>query len=111
MLGAGTTPPTFGEGMTRPSLLPGSPALAYSAEWLEKGKAGAMIVRCTITRQGNTVDCQIFKPVEYMNEETLRWLSQQRWTPVTFRGEPVEVSYVFQFAFRHGVAPQRNGGW
>jgi hypothetical protein len=60
---------------------------------------------------GNTVDCQILKPVEYMNEETLRWLSQQRWTPVTFRGESVEVSYVFQLAFRHGVAPQRNGGW
>jgi hypothetical protein len=109
--GVPSRPRSFGEGMTRPSLLRGSSPLTYTADWLEKGKDGDLIVKSTLTREGRTIDCKLVNSVDYMNEETLKWLSQQRWTPVTFQGEPVEVRYVFQFAFRQGLAPQRGGGW
>lgn len=65
-------PSGSGEGMTRPVLLPGSPPLSYSPEWLEHGRDGILIVRCTVTRGGRARDCRLIQPVEYMNEQTLR---------------------------------------
>jgi hypothetical protein len=105
------TPTPFGEGMTRPVLQSGSPPLTYSEEWVERGGNGSLIVRCAITREGRIRDCTIVSPVEYMTEQTLRWLAEARFTPVTRNGEPQQVWYVFRFVFAHGRPPERAGGW
>src|SRR5215813_396471 len=105
-------PSSFGEGMNRPVLVRGgSPPLRYSQEWVEKGRDGNFIVRCTLGVDGRCRDCVIVQGIEFMNEETVRWLEQQRFTPVLYRGEPVAVLYVFQLRYVHGSPPSRSGGW
>ena len=61
---------------------------------------GIMLVKCTITTEGNVTNCQIIKPVPLMDQVTLKWLSTAKYTPVTFQGHPVAVSYVFTFRFK-----------
>lgn len=82
------------DGMVRPKLLEGHPirytqlALAYRVE-------GIMKVRCLISREGRLEACRILRPLPFMEMEVLQALVQNRYTPVTFRGEPVPVNYTF----------------
>src|SRR5262249_58153486 len=78
------SPGPFGEGMNRPVLVRGSPPLSYSQQWLEKGRDGNFIVRCTLGVDGRCRDCVIVQGIEFMNEETVRWLGPQPLTPVHY---------------------------
>ena len=97
--GTGTIP--FGEGMTRPEPIPGqSPAPDYTREALEAHIEGLIIVKCVITAEGRLQNCQIIKPLPHMDAAVLEWLSNRRYTPVTFQGRPTKVSYVFNFKLK-----------
>jgi protein TonB len=84
----------FGSGMTKPRMVSG-PALEYTREALEAHVEGTLIVRCTITREGETEDCRVLKGLPHLSEAVRSALEARRYTPVTFQGHPVSVSYVF----------------
>jgi protein TonB len=101
--GTGTGLLPFGEGMNRPVMISssnGSNGPDYSPEARAAEVEGIMLVKCTITTEGNVTNCQIIKPVPLMDQVTLKWLSTAKYTPVTFQGHPVAVSYVFTFRFK-----------
>ncbi|MBF5043351.1 energy transducer TonB [Aggregicoccus sp. 17bor-14] len=84
----------FGSGMTKPRMVSG-PALEYTREALEAHVEGTLIVRCTITREGETEACKVLKGLPHLSEAVRSALEARRYTPVTFQGRPVSVSYVF----------------
>jgi protein TonB len=81
-------------GMKPPRLVSG-PQLAYTREALEARVEGTLIVRCIITRQGETEDCRVLKGLPHLDESVLGALEARRYTPVTFQGRPVSVIYNF----------------
>lgn len=97
-------PPTnavipFGAGMDRPRLVAG-PAPEYPRQAREAKVEGTMLVKCVITTSGALRDCRIIKGLPFMEQPVLAALSQQRYTPVTFQGRPVDVEYVIPFKFK-----------
>lgn len=84
----------FGAGMTPPELLT-ERGLHYTREALEAGVRGAVIARCIITREGDVDDCRLVKGIPLMNGPVLEALHARRYRPVTYRGRPVSVSYLF----------------
>jgi periplasmic protein TonB len=84
----------FGAGMTPPRLVSG-PALEYTREALEARVEGTLVVRCVITREGETEDCRVLKGLPHLSESVRAALDARRYTPVTFQGRPVSVAYVF----------------
>jgi protein TonB len=89
----------FGEGMTPPRLLTGSPP-AYSAQALAARVEGKVIVRCVITQAGDARDCRIIKPLPLLDRAAVRALLASRFVPATFRGQSVAVSYLFTYDFK-----------
>jgi protein TonB len=81
--------------MTRPEAISGASAPQYTREALEARIQGLMIVKCTITVNGELQNCRIIKPLQFMEKAVLEWLSERRYRPVTFQGRPVAVDYVF----------------
>jgi len=101
-VGVDEAPLWFGDGFGRPVLVPGSESHPpIPAEWREKGHDGLLIVRCTLTRRGVAEDCLVLFPVRYANRAVLDWLSRVRWSPATWKGEAVDVRYVFNVPFEH----------
>jgi hypothetical protein len=86
--------PDSGEGMTRPVRLSG-PSIQYSRPAIEHGVAGLMLVRCIITTEGLLETCRVLRTQPFMEAAVLNALTQTRYTPVTFKGEPMSVSYTF----------------
>ena len=85
----------FGEGMTRPKLVtPGKP-VSYSREAIEARVEGTMIVKCTITVDGQVEKCTVLKTLPFLEEAVLQSLYSSRYSPVTFQGKPVAVGYTF----------------
>jgi periplasmic protein TonB len=84
----------MGPGMTPPRLRAGPP-LAYTREALEARVEGTLLVKCVITREGETEDCRIVKGLPHLSEPVREALEARRYTPVTFQGKPVSVSYLF----------------
>ena len=89
----------FGEGMTRPQLISGR-EIVYTREAREAHVEGTLIARCTITREGEIRDCRTIKPVPLMTDAVVDALQTRLYTPVTFQGEPVAVTYVFNVRLR-----------
>jgi protein TonB len=97
--GTGSIP--FGEGMTRPEALPGQSASPdYTREALEAHVEGLVIVKCIINTDGRLTNCQMIKPLPHMDAAILDWLANRRYSPVTYQGKPVKVSYVFNFRLK-----------
>ena len=84
----------MGPGMTLPRLVSGPP-LAYTREALEARVEGTLVVRCIITRAGETERCRVLKGLPHLSESVLGALEARRYTPVTFQGRPVSVIYNF----------------
>jgi len=89
----------FGEGMTRPELISGRD-IQYTREAREAQVEGTLIARCTITREGEIRDCRVIKPLPFMTEAVVAALHTRKYTPVTFQGQPVTVTYVFNVRLR-----------
>ena len=88
----------FGPGMERPHKTSG-PEPAYTREAREARVEGKMLVQCVITVDGRLEACQVLKSLPFMDQAVLAALAQQRWTPVTFQGQPVSVVYTIPFKF------------
>lgn len=84
----------FGEGMTRPVGDASNRAPQYTREALEARIQGLMLVKCTITVEGELRNCRVIKPLPHMDKAVLDALSKWRFAPVTFQGRAVAVDYV-----------------
>jgi hypothetical protein len=94
--------PSFdAKAMTLPKLVSGSPRPTYSPQTLALGVRGVRIVRCVLTVEGALQNCRIVKPLPYLEREVLGNLYARRYTPVTFKGQPVKFDYTFTFMFDH----------
>jgi protein TonB len=91
-------------GMTEPRRLSGADPV-YTRAALEAGVEGTLTARCVITASGAVEDCRIVKGLPHLDRAVLDALERQRYTPVTFRGQPVAVEYVF--TFRMVIPPRR----
>jgi serine/threonine protein kinase len=93
----------FGEGMSRPQMLQGTP-IQYSREAIQGRVEGLMIVKCVITTQGRVENCRILKSLPYMEKPVLDSLYSRTFKPITYQGRPVAVDYVFDVRL---VLPKR----
>ncbi len=84
----------FGEGMSRPVGDPGNRSPQYTREALEAHIEGLMLVKCTITLDGELRNCRVIKPLPHMEKAVLDALSKWKFAPVTFQGRAVAVDYV-----------------
>jgi protein TonB len=84
----------FGEGMSRPVGDPSNRPPQYTREALEARIEGLMLVKCTITLDGELKNCRVIKPLPHMDKAVLAALSKWKFAPVTFQGRPVAVDYV-----------------
>ena len=97
--GTGSSAIPFGQGMTRPEQIGGSPP-QYTREAIAARVEGKVLVRCVITVEGSIRDCKIIKGVPILDEISLAALRSSRFTPVTYRGKPESVQYLFTFNFK-----------
>jgi serine/threonine-protein kinase len=97
-------PVPFQEGMPRPVELQGKD-IVYTREALAARVEGTMVVRCVITRQGTVENCRVIKGLPHMNEAVVQALQARVYKPITLKGQPVAVDYVFNMRL---VAPRRR---
>ena len=72
------------------------------------GVSGLVIVKCVLTREARAQDCVVVKKLgPSIDQVIVDWLYGSTWTPVMFQGQPVQVSYVFNFKITApaGLAP------
>lgn len=84
----------FGQGMTRPEFISGPP-IVVPPEALRGGLQGTVIVKCVVTRQGDVDSCKVLKGLGLANDAVVSALEARRYSPVTFQGRPVSVSFTF----------------
>jgi protein TonB len=84
----------FGEGMKPPKLISGAP-IQYTREALEARIKGMLVAKCVITREGAVETCKLIKGLPHMDVAVLSALETRRYTPVTWQGKPISVSYIF----------------
>ena len=100
--------PGWAEGMTRPVLRSspnGGPAPDVPKG---AGVSGLVIVKCVLTREARAQDCVVVTKLgPSIDQVIVDWLYGSTWTPVMFQGQPVQVSYVFNFKITapSGLAP------
>lgn len=96
---AGSAPPPgvipYHAGMTPPVMLSGKEPV-FPKEALERRVRGDVIVKCVITTEGAVTNCAVEKSLPIVTQAVLDALMTRRYTPVTFNGVPMSVSYVFQ---------------
>lgn len=80
--------------MTPPKLVSGA-SLQYTREALEAQVHGLLIAKCVITREGDVENCRIIKGLPHMEEAVLSALKTRHYTPVTYQGKAISVSYIF----------------
>jgi len=68
----------------------------YSADALNAGVEGWMVVRCTLTTEGRVTRCAIIRDLPYMGANVIQALEQRRYAPAMRNGEPIEVNYTFK---------------
>ncbi|MBF5045478.1 TonB family protein [Aggregicoccus sp. 17bor-14] len=84
--------------MTTPRKLAGRP-MQYTQEALAKHVAGVMQVRCRITVEGTLRDCAVLRSIPELDQMALDAFATHRYTPVLYRGKPLEVDYTFTVQF------------
>ncbi|HEX8703091.1 MAG TPA: energy transducer TonB [Myxococcaceae bacterium] len=84
----------FGGGMKAPKRISGAP-IQYTREALEARVKGMLVAKCVITREGEVETCKLIKGLPHMDVAVLSALETWRYTPVTWQGKPISVSYIF----------------
>ncbi|MGO8970307.1 MAG: energy transducer TonB [Myxococcaceae bacterium] len=56
---------------------------------------GNLLVRCTVTAEGEVKDCLVLKSLPYLDEPVLAALQARRYRPALLDGKPVSVRMVF----------------
>jgi hypothetical protein len=107
-------PPRYEPPMTRPVLRSspnGKRGPDYSAADRQAGLEGLVIVSCVLTTDGTANSCQVIKALSpASSQEVVDWLMGCRWSPVTDRGTPIAVRYVFNFTFKGPAPTSLDGG-
>ena len=80
--------------MSRPVPDPGNRAPQYTREAREAMIEGLMLVKCTITVEGELKNCRVIKPLPHMDKAVLEALSKWKFQPVTYQGRTIAVDYV-----------------
>jgi protein TonB len=70
-------------------------SIQYTREALEARVQGMLIAKCVITREGEVETCKIIKGLPHMDVSVLSALETRRYSPVTWQGKPISVSYIF----------------
>ncbi|MBJ6765678.1 TonB family protein [Myxococcaceae bacterium JPH2] len=96
---SGTDILPFGAAMTPPVRQGGEP-LAYTHEALAARVEGSLVVKCVITDTGKVHKCRVIKGLPFMDEAVVEALESWHYSPVTFQGRPVSVSYVFNLKLK-----------
>lgn len=100
--------PPYSRMMTPP--VPLSPLNRYP-EWArEKELSGLIILKCVITVEGTVEGCEVIKSVPGLTEWAIENVTQTRFTPATLDGQPVRVSYAFNFNVKVSGRPQPRHG-
>ncbi|WP_164017149.1 energy transducer TonB [Pyxidicoccus trucidator] len=92
--GTGTEVLQFGQGMTPPVLMGGTP-IDYTPAARAARVEGTLIAKCVVTVEGRVRDCRLIKGLPHMDESVVDALESRRYRPVTYQGRAVSVSYVF----------------
>ncbi|HEY8210633.1 MAG TPA: energy transducer TonB [Myxococcaceae bacterium] len=85
----------FETGMTRPILIERGRDPAFTPEALEAHVEGVMTVQCVVTLAGRLEQCQVIRPLPYMERSVVDALRTRRYDPATLNGRPLAVRYVF----------------
>lgn len=72
----------------------------YPREALEACVEGTVMVRCVLTTEGTTTQCRVIRGLPHLDKSVLDALATHRYKPVTVKGVPVAVDYVFRFNFK-----------
>jgi len=80
--------------MQPPQLLSGPEARYPVAAALEH-VGGNLLVRCTVTEEGQVTDCVVLKSLPFMEEPVLAALYARRYRPALQDGKPTSVRMVF----------------
>jgi TonB family protein len=73
----------------------------YPATARRRNVGGAVVVRGIVRRDGTIDNVEIIKDLPYgLGEEARRAVSQWRFRPATYRGEPIDVYYTVTVNFR-----------
>jgi|GEM_PF-1329318 len=83
----------FGEGMAPPVLLDDPLPIRFSREALEARVQGRVVVRCTITVEGNVKNCRFLQRLPHMDEAILSALYMRKYSPATYQGKKISVDY------------------
>jgi len=93
----------FHEGMTRPTLISGLDPV-YTKEALEHRIQGDFRAKCVLSKEGAVTNCLVERSMPFMDQSILDALMSRRYTPATFNGVPVSVTYTFNVRL---VLPRR----
>jgi TonB family protein len=97
--------PFDGSQMERPKMLSGRDPV-YTQEAVAACVEGTMIARCVINTEGAVTNCRVIKTLPHLERVAVDALQSRRYSPVLFKGAPVNVTYVFNIKF---VLPQACG--
>lgn len=89
-------PTPFGTGMTRPVQISGPPV----NQGLVGVTPGNWVARCIIKEDGSVVECRVIRGMPGIDDQLVRNLQAQKYTPVTYQGKPQRVYYSFVIRFR-----------
>ncbi|XXF80757.1 energy transducer TonB [Myxococcaceae bacterium GXIMD 01537] len=89
----------FGDGMSPPKLL-SNPGIELPREALVARVEGTVVAKCVITLEGEVDGCRIIKGLPLVDEAVRAALESRRYSPVTFQGRAVSVSYSFNIHIR-----------
>jgi TonB family protein len=84
--------------MNRPTIIAGKDP-AYTKAAIDACVEGTMILRCTITTEGSIANCRVIKTLPHLEAAALAAIYSRRYTPVLYKGAPVNVDYVFNLKF------------
>ena len=91
-----------GESMVRPRLIAGDEAPTLTEEQIRARRNVLLVARCKIHIDGTISDCTMLCSDPLFDETVLANVKARRYSPVLFRGRPVEVTYTFTFRI-HGA--------
>jgi TonB family protein len=72
----------------------------YTKEALAARIEGLVIVKCRITLKGEVKNCLVVKPLPPLDTVFVQALEASRYTPVEYKGKPVEVNHTFFYRFK-----------
>jgi TonB family protein len=93
--------------MTAPVMLSG-PAPEYTAEAMERGVEGTMVLRCVVLTDGSVRGCAVRQGLPFMNRACIDALQARKYKPAMQAGKPVDVTYTFTIRLKLPTAERER---